>query len=394
MSAGDRAAPLLPGAALGVLGAGQLGRMFAAAAVRMGYRAHVFAPDAVGSPASAHAERTVQAAWSDEAALADFARGVSAVTLEFENVPTAALEVVARHAPVRPGPRALHVAQNRGREKAFLRDLGVPLADWEAVATPAEAAAALARLGAPALLKSAGFGYDGKGQAAIDGPDDVEAAWRAIGGGPAVLEARLELAAEASVVAARDTAGRTALFPASRNRHEGGILDLSTTPSGLPEAALAEACDATEAILEALDLVGVACVEFFLGADGRLRANEIAPRPHNSGHLTLEASATSQFEQQVRALAGLPLGDPSPRAPAAMANLLGDLWAGGEPDWPAALGVPGVALHLYGKAEARPGRKMGHLTALAASAEEAERRVRAARDALAERAPGRARGLG
>ena len=386
--------PLLPGATLGVLGGGQLGRMFAAAAVRMGYRVHVFAPDASAAPAAAHAARTVEAAWEDEGALTTFATGVDAVTIEFENIPAAALEALARHVPVRPGPRVLHVAQNRGREKAFLASLGLPLAPWAPVATAAEAAEARARLDGPALLKTAGFGYDGKGQAALNAADEVEGAWARIGGGPAVMEGRVELAAELSVVVARDGAGRTACFEAARNRHVGGILDVSVAPGGLPGAVTAEAREAAETVAEALGLVGVACVEFFLGQDGRLRVNEIAPRPHNSGHLTIEAAATSQFEQQVRTTAGLPLGDPSPRAPAAMANLLGDLWADGPPDWPAALTHPGVSLHLYGKTEARPGRKMGHLTVLAGDPETAERRALAARAALAGGAAEAASGLG
>jgi 5-(carboxyamino)imidazole ribonucleotide synthase len=375
------------------MGGGQLGRMFAAAAVRMGYRVHVFAPDADAAPAAAHAARTVQAGWDDEAALARFANGVDAVTIEFENIPASALERVARHVPVRPGPKALHVAQNRGREKAFLASLGLPLAPWTPVATVDEATAALAASGGPALLKTAGFGYDGKGQAALNSAGEVEDAWTRIGGGPAVVEGRVELAAELSVVVARDAAGRTACFEAARNRHVGGILDVSVAPGGLPGEATAEAREAAEAVAEALELVGVVCVEFFLGEDGGLRVNEIAPRPHNSGHLTIEGATTSQFEQQVRTTAGLPLGDPAPRAPAAMANLLGDLWADGPPDWPAALARPGVALHLYGKATPRPGRKMGHLTVVAGDPEAAERSARAARAALASGAPEAAPGL-
>lgn len=386
--------PLPPGATLGVMGGGQLGRMFAAAAVRMGYRVHVFAPDAGAAPAAAHAARTIEAGWDDEGALTTFATGVDAVTIEFENIPAAALEAVARQVPVRPGPRALHVAQHRGREKAFLASLGLPLAPWTPVATAAEATDALLRLDGPALLKTAGFGYDGKGQAALSAADEVEDAWARIGGGPAVVEGQVELAAELSVVVARDGEGRTACFEAARNRHVGGILDVSVVPGGLPGAVTAAAREAAEAVAEALELVGVACVEFFLGEDGRLRVNEIAPRPHNSGHLTIEGAATSQFEQQVRTTAGLPLGDPSPRAPAAMANLLGDLWADGAPDWRAALALPGVALHLYGKAEPRPGRKMGHLTVLAGDPDAAERRVRAARSAVAGGTAEAASGLG
>lgn len=377
------AAPILPGGTLGVMGGGQLGRMFAAAAVRMGYRVHVFAPDAERAPAAVHAQRAVTATYSDEAALTSFARGVDAVTLEFENVPTAALDLIARHVPVRPGSRALHVAQNRGREKAFLERLGVPVASWTRVETVEEAAEASARLAAPGLLKTAGFGYDGKGQATLDLPSEADGAWRAIGGGPAVLEARIALELEFSVVAARDASGRFVPFPATANRHVDGILDLSVAPVTVPPAVVREATEATEAVLAGLELVGVACVEFFYGADGRLRVNEIAPRPHNSGHWTIEGAAVSQFEQQVRAVAGLPLGQPSARGAAAMANLLGDAWAAGEPDWAASLRVGGAALHLYGKDEARPGRKMGHLTAVAATPAEAERTVLAARAALA-----------
>ncbi len=376
-------APILPGGTLGVLGGGQLGRMFAAAAVRMGYRVHLFAPDADRAPAAVHAQRAVTASYGDEAALTSFARGVDAVTLEFENVPTAALDLIARHVPVRPGSRALHVAQNRGREKAFLGRLGVPVAAWSRVETVDEAAEASARLAAPGLLKTAGFGYDGKGQATLDRPSEADAAWRAIGGGPAVLEARIALELEFSVVAARDAAGRFVPFPATANRHVDGILDLSVAPATLPSDVVREATEATEAVLAGLELVGVACVEFFYGADGRLRVNEIAPRPHNSGHWTIEGASVSQFEQQVRAVAGLPLGEPSPRGAAAMANLLGDAWAAGEPDWAAALRVGGAALHLYGKDQARPGRKMGHLTAVATTPAEAERTVLAARAALA-----------
>ncbi|MDZ7707406.1 MAG: 5-(carboxyamino)imidazole ribonucleotide synthase [Trueperaceae bacterium] len=381
-------APIVPGGTLGVLGTGQLGRMFAAAAVRMGYRVHVFGPDAERAPAAAHAQRVVSAGWDDEEALASFARGVDAVTLEFENVPTAALDLVARHAPVRPGPQALHVAQNRGREKAFLERLGVPVAAWSLVESADAAAEASARLGGPGLLKTAGFGYDGKGQAALDQPGDAGAAWRAIGGGPAVLEARIALELEFSVVAALDVRGRFVPFPPTANRHVNGILDLSSTPLALPPAVLQEATEATEAVLRGLELVGVACVEFFFGEGGRLTVNEVAPRPHNSGHWTIEGAAVSQFEQQVRAVAALPLGDPSPHGAAAMANLLGDAWTAGEPDWPAALSVEGATLHLYGKLEARPGRKMGHLTAVAATSADAERTVLTARAALAGRGRG------
>lgn len=377
-----RPGALQPGAVVGVLGAGQLGRMFAAAAVRMGYRVHVYAPDAVGSPAAAHAERTHAAAWDDEGALRGFASAVDAVTLEFENVPVAALDVVAQKVPVRPGRTALHVAQNRGREKAFLARIGAPTAPWRAVDDAAAAAAAARSLGRPGLLKTAGFGYDGKGQALLARPEEAEEAWAAIGGGPAVLEARVDLACELSVVGARDADGRVVLYPPIRNEHAGGILDVSSVPAGIPDALARAAEELAATILTELDLVGVGCVEFFVDRDGALYVNEIAPRPHNSGHLTIEAFAVSQFEQQLRALTGLPLGRPDARAAAAMANLLGELWSGGTPAWAAALGEPDLALHLYGKREARPGRKMGHLTAVARDAATARERVTRARAAL------------
>ena len=378
----DRPTAFPPGATLGVLGAGQLGRMFAAAAVRLGYRVHVFAPGAAGSPASAHAERTVDAPYEDEAALLRFARACDAVTLEFENVPTAAVDVVARHAPVRPGREALGTAQNRAREKRFLAHVGVPHAPFAAATNEEELQAALRTVGTPAILKTAGFGYDGKGQASIDDPADAAEAWRAIGHGDTVLEARVELAAEISVVVARGVDGRTAAYAPFENRHRGGILDMTRAPARLEPERVREATDTATAVAEALDAVGVLCVEFFLGTDGTLLVNEIAPRPHNSGHLTIEAAVTSQFEQQVRTVAGLPLGDVRLHRPAAMANLLGDAWSAGAPDFTAALDVPGVSLHLYGKGEARPGRKMGHLTALASDADEAARLVSRARSAL------------
>jgi len=384
----NRSAPLPPGSVLGVLGAGQLGRMFAAAAVRMGYRVHLYAPDGASSPAAAHAERTVTGAWQDEDALAGFAAACHAVTLEFENVPAAALDLVSRQVPVRPGRNALYFSQNRGREKGFLERLGVPLAPWWLVDTEAKAWQAAERLAVPALLKTAGFGYDGKGQATVLEPGDVAAAWTAIGGGPAVLEERLELAFECSVVMARDQVGGTVCYPPIRNDHRGGILDLSTFPSGLEPGLTAQALRIARRIAAGLELVGVACVEFFVTGDRRLLVNEVAPRPHNSGHLTIEAAATSQFEQQVRAVAGLPLGDVFMRSAAAMANLLGEVWADGEPDWAAALSEAGVALHLYGKTdangktEAREGRKMGHLTVLDQTADGAADKVLRARAAL------------
>jgi 5-(carboxyamino)imidazole ribonucleotide synthase len=292
--------------------------------------------------------------------------------------------------PVRPHPDVLFTTQDRAREKAFLSGHGFPCAPYRVVRSRDDLHAAVRDLGLPAVLKTAAFGYDGKGQAKLLSQADVDPAWAALGAGPdgpreLVLEGWIDFDCEISVVAARGLDGAVAAFAPSRNAHAHHILDVSSVPAGLPEPVLAAATDTAERVLAMLGVVGVACVEFFVTKDGRVLVNEIAPRTHNSGHLTIEACETSQFEQQVRAVCGLPLGSTRPVAPAAMANLLGDCWfAGGAtaartPDWAAALAVPGVRLHLYGKTEPRPGRKMGHLTALAASADEAVARVVEAR---------------
>ncbi len=370
--------PLAPGATLGRLGSGQLGRMFTQAARRMGYRVHVLSPSA-GSPTGQLADREVVAAYADADAVGRFAAEVDVVTLEFENIPSASLEAAAAHAPVRPGVRALHLTQHRAREKRFLAELGVPHVHFAEVAAGGDIDAAIAEVGTPCVVKTAGFGYDGKGQVRVDA-DAGHAEARALAHEQAVVVERfVELAAELSVVAARGLDGRVVSYAPAHNRHVDHILDLSSAPMALDPGQARQATEVTAAVLEGLELVGVACVEFFLDAAGRLLVNEIAPRPHNSGHLTIEGAETGQFEQQLRAVTGLPLGSTAVRAPAAMANLLGDLWANGEPAWPRALAVPGVALHLYGKGEARPGRKMGHLTATAPEIEEAERRVTQAR---------------
>ncbi len=373
---------LLPGATLGMLGSGQLGRMFTQAARRMGYRVHVLSP-MPDSPTGQVADAELVAPYADVDAVARFARGVDVVTLEFENIPSASLEAAEACAPVRPGVRALHTTQHRGREKDFLASAGVPYVPFEAVAAGGDVDAAVTRIGVPCVVKTAGFGYDGKGQRVVRGADDLPAARALAGAQPVVVERFVDLALELSVVAARSLAGEVRCYAAAHNRHARHILDLSGAPAAL-EADLAGDAEAiTRTVLDALDVVGVACVEFFVATDGRLFVNEIAPRPHNSGHLTIEGAETGQFEQQLRAVTGLPLGSTTVRRPAAMANLLGDLWSGSEPDWAAALAEPGAHLHLYGKRVARAGRKMGHLTATAPSLDEAEARVMRARRALA-----------
>lgn len=373
---------LQPGATLGVLGSGQLGRMFAIAARQMGYRVHTLSP-ASDTPTGQVADLEIDADYDDLDAIRTFARGVDVVTFEFENVSTAAADAAGEFAPVRPTGHALHVTQQRAREKAFLALKGVPVTPFESVASFEELTAAVGRIGLPAILKTASFGYDGKGQHRITSPLELEHVWALVGHQPAVLEKVVDFVLEFSVVAARGLDGEFAHYGAIENTHRHHILNLSVVPGRVPDAAVAEAVAVTRTIAEELAYVGVLCVEFFLTSDGKVLANEVAPRPHNSGHLTIDAHVTSQFEQQVRAICGLPLGDTMLLRPAAMANLLGDVWAAGEPKWSAALALSDVKLHLYGKNDPRPGRKMGHLTALGDTPAAAIARVLAARDVLA-----------
>jgi 5-(carboxyamino)imidazole ribonucleotide synthase len=372
---------VLPGATLGVLGSGQLGRMFAIAARRMGYRVHTFSPG-IDTPTGQVADVEIDADYDDLDAIRAFARGVDVITFEFENVSTAAADAAAEIVPVRPSGHALHITQQRAREKAFLALKGVPVTPFEPVASLEEFTAAIGRVGLPAILKTASFGYDGKGQHRLTAPGEAEAVWALVGHQPAILERVVDFTMEFSVVAARGLDGAFAHYGAIENQHRHHVLDVSIAPARMPDAAVAEAIGITRAIMEELEYVGVLCVEFFLTGDGRILVNEIAPRPHNSGHLTVDACITSQFEQQVRAICGLPLGATTQLRPAAMANLLGDVWKPGEPNWEAALEVPGVKLHLYGKDRPLPGRKMGHLTALADTTALAVRHVLAARDVL------------
>ena len=373
--------PILPGAAIGVLGSGQLGRMFAIAARRMGYRVHTFSPDS-DTPTGQVADVEIQASYDDLDAVSDFARHVSVVTFEFENVPAPTAEAAARCAPVRPSGSVLHTTQQRIREKAFLTKTGLPTTPYREVRSLAGLNSAISDLGCPAVLKTAAFGYDGKGQFRVDNAGRGAEAWAAIGEQKAVLEAFIDFDREISVVAARGEDGQFVHYGTIENQHSHHILDVSIAPARVSPQVAQEAVDLARCVLETLDVVGVLCVEFFVTRDGSLLINELAPRPHNSGHLTVDACVTSQFEQQLRAACGLPLGSTKMHRPAAMANLLGDLWANGEPNWAAACAFPGVKLHLYGKLEPLPGRKMGHLTALNDDPEEAYRTVLAARDSL------------
>ena len=373
--------PILPGSTIGVLGGGQLGRMFAVAARRLGYRVHTLAPEH-DTPTGQIADVEVVASYDDVEAVRAFAKGVDVVTFEFENVPAEAAAAAEEHAIVRPNGRALAIAQHRIREKTFLADHGIPVTPFAPVRSEADLVSALTTVGTPAVLKTAAFGYDGKGQIPIARPDEAAAAWEALVRREAIFEAFLDLDKEISVIGARGVGGEWSHFGAIENAHRRHILDVSVSPAGVPPATAALAVDVTRTVMEALEFVGLLCVEFFVARDGRLLVNELAPRPHNSGHLTFDACRTSQFEQQLRAICGLPLGSTEQLQPAAMANLLGDLWEAGEPDWVAALRLPTVKLHLYGKVNPRPGRKMGHITALSPTCEEAKSLVIRARDAL------------
>jgi 5-(carboxyamino)imidazole ribonucleotide synthase len=382
--------PIPPGSTLGVLGSGQLGRMFAIAARRLGYRVHVLSPDD-DTPTGQVADLEIRAAYDDLDAVAAFARGVSVVTFEFENVPAATAATCERFAPVRPGGNVLHTTQNRLREKSFLKAGGIPVTPFWPVRSREDFTTALNDAGSPAVIKTADWGYDGKGQAKIDAAGDIDRLWPRFAGGEAILEAFIDFQCEISVVAARGSDGQIITYAPSHNSHCNHILDVSVAPAEIKRQVSDEARDIARQILARLEVVGVLCVEFFVDRHDRLMVNELAPRPHNSGHLTIDACTTCQFEQQVRAVCGLPLGSPRQHRPAAMANLLGNLWQAGPLDWPAALAHSDVKLHLYGKAEPRSGRKMGHLTALGDTPHEAQRRVLEARDALTtqgQRIPG------
>lgn len=382
--------PIPQGSTLGMLGGGQLGRMFTDAAHALGYRVHVFCPEA-DCPAAQVADEHTNAAYDDLEAIGRFAASVTVVTYEFENVPAATAAACAAHAPVRPGENVLRIAQDRIREKNTLREHGVPVASFAPVKNEDDLHQATQTIGLPGVLKTSGGGYDGKGQRILRSTADLTYAWEDLGRVPCVYEALVDFEQEVSVVAARSLDGDVQCFGPIANTHRNHILDVSVVPSGAPADVENEAVRIATQVMNDLDVVGVLCVEFFQtrnapGRPAQMLVNELAPRPHNSGHLTIEAFNASQFEQQVRAVCGLPLATIERQGPAAMANLLGDLWPNGtgEPDW-SAIKAEGLHLHLYGKTAARPGRKMGHLTALARTSHEAIRDVVEARTRLAPR---------
>lgn len=376
---------ILPGATLGMLGSGQLGRMFAIEARRLGYRVHVFSPDS-DTPAGEVANRSWVAEYDDEDSLKEFANTIDVVSLEFENIDVDALNVLEQFVPVRPGPLTLHTAQHRAREKSALRNMGLATAPFHLVHSADELSWALKELG-EGILKTAAWGYDGKGQQRLTPRADAESIWQNFGTDEAVFEGLVKFRCEFSVIGVRTATGDMQLYGAVENAHANHILDVSLAPApSVPERAVQRAQEMTRVVMEKLGTVGVLCIEFFLDEHDEPIINEIAPRPHNSGHLTIDAHFVCQFEQQVRAICGLPLGTTMQRQPAAMVNLLGDLWpADGQPNWEAALSNPLVKLHLYGKQEARAGRKMGHLTALGDAVAAAESVAQAARQSLLKR---------
>lgn len=371
-----------PGSTIGMLGGGQLGRMFAFAARAMGYRVHVFTPEP-HSPAGQVADAETIAAFGDSEALRAFADRIDVATIEFENIPVEAIVALSEYVPVRPDGDILGICQHRVREKAFLSAHGFPVTPFAEINRPAQVANAIKSVGFPAILKTAHAGYDGKGQTRVASLHELSDVLAGVGTHEMILEKAVDLAMELSVIVARGVDGQMANWGVFANRHERHVLDVSVAPAGICPDLTHEAIKIATEIARQLKLVGVLCVEFFLDRAGRLLVNELAPRPHNSGHLTIEAFVTSQFEQQVRAVCGLPLGSTDQVRPAAMANLLGDHWHGNDLDWSQVCSWSDVKFHLYGKAAPRPGRKMGHLTATANTTAEALHRVCAARAALA-----------
>ncbi len=383
MSASPSTSIIQPGSILGVLGSGQLGRMFAIAARRLGYRVHVYSPDD-DTPTGQVADLEIQGAYEDLDAVAAFARGVSVVTFEFENVPSATTAAIDKICPVRPGGHVLHTTQHRLREKSFFASRGLPVTPFRAVRSLVDLEQAAGELGLPAVLKTASWGYDGKGQVILRQHSDLPQAWDSLKTDEGILEAFIDYECEASVIVARGLNGEMAIYGPLRNEHQHHILDITTFPSALSEKIEKAAIEVAVQATLALDVVGILCVEFFITRSGDVLINEVAPRPHNSGHVTIDGHVTCQFEQQVRAICGLPLGSSASHGPCAMANLLGDVWveAKGTPRWERALANHSIKLHLYGKEAARMGRKMGHLTTVGTSVAEARQAVITARQNL------------
>jgi 5-(carboxyamino)imidazole ribonucleotide synthase len=355
---------ILPGATLGMLGGGQLGRMFTIAARTMGYRVIVLDPDP-DSPAGRMADQHLNAAYNDDWALEQLGKSCAAITTEFENIPADTLRKLAQYCPVRPSGEVLEKTQNRIREKTFIHDSGLATAQFRVITSVGDIDAAFAEIGDPAILKRAAFGYDGKGQYVVHSAEETRQAFEAMDGVPCVLEQRVNLALEVSVMVARNASGQVVTYPVAENLHRNGILDTSIVPARIDDALAQSARDAAVKLAEALDYCGIMGVEFFVTEAGELLVNEVAPRPHNSGHYTIDACVTSQYEQQVRMVCDLPFGDTRLLSPVVMVNLLGDLWGEESPPWGGLFADPAAKLHLYGKCEARPGRKMGHFCCLA-----------------------------
>ena len=374
------AAPILPGSTLGILGGGQLGRMFCTAARDMGYRLNVLDPDP-DSPAGRIADDHIEAAYTDMEALDYMARSCDVITTEFENVPAESMRYLARSKPVYPSAEVLDIAQNRNREKAFASKAGLTPAANHPVVNESDLEPAIRITGLPAILKTATLGYDGKGQYVVESLEQAQQAFRDSGGVECVLEKKIELKQEVSAIVSRNRQGETAVYPVGENEHRNGILHITIVPARVDEAIAARARQQALQLVEALDYVGVLAVEFFIDSDNELLFNEMAPRPHNSGHYSKDACVTSQFEQQVRVICGLPPGEVTLLSPVVMVNLLGDLW---HPDWRVLLNEPDVKLHLYGKKEARPGRKMGHYNVLSSDVEAALKAARAIYSRLAK----------
>lgn len=376
----------LPPATIGILGGGQLGRMTALAARRMGYRIATYDPSGDKCPAASVSDQVIGAGWEDASAIRTFCDGTDVATLEFENIPLSTAQVVAEFVSLRPAYNVLEVCQHRGRERTFLAQNGFPQPKFELVSTALELTDAISRLGTPCVLKTAAFGYDGKGQRVIRSADNIESAWSEWGGTRGIIEEFVDFSCELSVICARGHDGRILAFPPIENVHTGGILDVSILPGRLDPGIAADAIELASAITDSLGVVGLLAVEMFLTSDARLLVNELAPRPHNSGHASFDACLTGQFEQHARAVCGLPLGDPSPLRPCVMVNLLGNIWRGDNldqpPDWSVVLQEPRAKLHLYDKSPALPGRKMGHFCVLADTIEQALARAMHIREQL------------